>query len=82
MDLPVLPKHVCVALFAHIYTAQLFEKELRPCVKDSPFYTARALALASLGTWPTCSSLLPTSAACGAPPLPAHSVEDDRGDPV
>ena len=46
------------------------------------FHTARALALASLGTWPTCRGLLPASAACAAPPSPAHAVEDDRGNLV
>ena len=44
------------------------------------FYTARALALASLGIWPTYRGMLPASAACAAPPSPTHAVEIDPHD--
>ncbi len=44
------------------------------------FCTARALAIASIGTWPTYRGLLPASATCAAPPLPRQAVETDPHD--
>ena len=46
------------------------------------FCTARALALASIGAWPTCGGWLPASAVCAAPPLRGHVAEMDRHDPA
>jgi hypothetical protein len=44
------------------------------------FCTARVLALASLGAWPTYRGMLPASAACAAPPSPGHVAEIDPQD--
>jgi hypothetical protein len=44
------------------------------------FCTARVLALASLGAWPTYRGLLGASATCAAPPSPGHAVEIDPHD--